>query len=102
MPKRAAVARIAASESLDAMPRRRPRAASRANSGARGAEVELVTPERMVAPEIDGLNHAAYARIFHRRNVRVTVNTRLLALQPGQGNCLFASWPRACCGARPG
>ncbi len=42
-----------------------------------GAEVELVTPERMLAPEIGGLNHAAYARVFLRRGVRVTMNTRL-------------------------
>ena len=47
-----------------------------------GAEVELVTPERMLAPEIGGLNHAAYARIFHRRGVRVTMNTRLLVGAP--------------------
>jgi 2,4-dienoyl-CoA reductase-like NADH-dependent reductase (Old Yellow Enzyme family)/thioredoxin reductase len=46
-----------------------------------GAEVELVTPERMLAPEIGGLNHAAYARIFQRRGVRVTINTRLLAVR---------------------
>jgi len=32
-----------------------------------GANVDLVTSERMVALEIGGLNHAAYARIFHRR-----------------------------------
>ncbi len=54
-----------------------------------GANVELVTPERMVAPEIGGLNHAAYARIFHRRGVRVTVNTRLLAVRRS-GNELVA------------
>ncbi len=54
-----------------------------------GAEVELVTPERMLAPEIGGLNHAAYARIFHRRGVRVTVNTRLLAVRRA-GNELVA------------
>lgn len=54
-----------------------------------GAEVELVTPERMVAPEIGGLNHAAYARIFQRRGVRVTVNTRLLAVRRA-GNELVA------------
>ena len=35
-----------------------------------------MTPERMVAPEIGVLNHAAHARRFHRRGVRVTVNTR--------------------------
>ncbi|HEY0202979.1 MAG TPA: FAD-dependent oxidoreductase, partial [Acetobacteraceae bacterium] len=54
-----------------------------------GAEVELVTPERMLAPEIGGLNHAAYARIFHRRGVRVTMNTRLLAVRRS-GNELVA------------
>ena len=54
-----------------------------------GAKVELVTPERMVAPEIGGLNHAAYARIFNRRGVRVTVNTRLLAVRRS-GNELVA------------
>ena len=54
-----------------------------------GAEVELVTPERMLAPEIGGLNHAAYARIFHRHGVRVTMNTRLLAVRRA-GNELVA------------
>ncbi len=54
-----------------------------------GAEVELVTPERMLAPEIGGLNHAAYARLFHRHSVRVTVNTRLLAVRRA-GNGLVA------------
>ena len=54
-----------------------------------GAEVELVTPERMVAPEMGGMNHAAYARIFSRRGVRVTVNTRLVAVRR-EGNGLIA------------
>jgi 2,4-dienoyl-CoA reductase-like NADH-dependent reductase (Old Yellow Enzyme family)/thioredoxin reductase len=54
-----------------------------------GAEVELVTPERMVAPEIGGMNHAAYARVFNRRGVRVTVNTRLKAVRRA-GNALVA------------
>lgn len=31
-----------------------------------GATVELVTPERVVAPGIGGMNHAAYARAFQR------------------------------------
>ena len=54
-----------------------------------GAEVELVTPERMLAPEIGGLNHAAYSRIFHRCGVRVTINTRLLAVRRAATNW----WP---------
>ena len=55
----------------------------------RGAEVELVTPERMLAPEIGGLNHAAYARIFQRRGVKITVNTRLRSVRR-DGNALVA------------
>jgi NADPH-dependent 2,4-dienoyl-CoA reductase/sulfur reductase-like enzyme len=54
-----------------------------------GADVELVTPERMLAPEIGGLNHAAYARVFTRRGVRVTVNTRLVSVRRA-GNELVA------------
>jgi N-methyl-L-proline demethylase len=55
-----------------------------------GAAVEMVTPERWFAPEIGGLNHAEYARIFHRRGVRVTINTRVLAVRR-DGNELVAT-----------
>jgi 2,4-dienoyl-CoA reductase-like NADH-dependent reductase (Old Yellow Enzyme family)/thioredoxin reductase len=55
----------------------------------RGAAVEIVTPERMFAPEIGGLNHAAYARVFQRYGVRVTINTRLRAVRR-DGNALVA------------
>ena len=54
-----------------------------------GAEVELVTPERYFAPEIGGLNHALYARTFHRCGVRVTINTRLISVRR-DGNKLVA------------
>ena len=54
-----------------------------------GAEVELVTPERMVAPEMGGMNHALYARAFNRTGVRITVNTRLMAVRR-EGNGLVA------------
>ncbi len=54
-----------------------------------GAAVEIVTPERFFAPEIGGLNHAAYAEIFLRHGVRVTINTRLLAARRS-GNALVA------------
>jgi 2,4-dienoyl-CoA reductase-like NADH-dependent reductase (Old Yellow Enzyme family)/thioredoxin reductase len=54
-----------------------------------GAAVELVTPERMIAPGIGGMNHAAYARAFQRWDVRVTVNTRLLGVRR-RGNRLVA------------
>jgi NADPH-dependent 2,4-dienoyl-CoA reductase/sulfur reductase-like enzyme len=36
-----------------------------------------------------GLNHAAFARAFHRHNVRVTINTRLVSVRR-QGNTLVA------------
>ncbi len=54
-----------------------------------GAAVEMVTPERFLAPEIGGLNHAEYARIFHRHGVRLTINTRVLAVRR-DGNELVA------------
>ena len=54
-----------------------------------GAYVELVTPERMVAPEMGGMNHALYARAFNRLGVTITVNTRLLAVRR-EGNGLIA------------
>ncbi len=55
-----------------------------------GASVELVTPERFFAVEIGGLNHAAYARVFQRYDVRITINTRLKAVRR-QGNELVAT-----------
>ena len=55
-----------------------------------GSTVELVTPERFLAVEIGGLNHAAYARVFHRHGVKITINTRLKAVHR-QGNALIAT-----------
>ena len=54
-----------------------------------GSNLELVTPERFFAPEIGGLNHAAYAETFHAKGVRVTINSRVLAVQR-QANRLAA------------
>jgi 2,4-dienoyl-CoA reductase-like NADH-dependent reductase (Old Yellow Enzyme family)/thioredoxin reductase len=55
-----------------------------------GSAVEIVTPERYFAPEIGGLNHAAYAEVFHRHGVRVTINARLMSVRR-DGNALRAS-----------
>jgi N-methyl-L-proline demethylase len=55
-----------------------------------GAALEMVTPERFFAPEIGGLNHAEYARVFHRRAVRLTINSRVLAVRR-DGNELVAT-----------
>ncbi|WP_343080867.1 NADH:flavin oxidoreductase [Ostreiculturibacter nitratireducens] len=54
-----------------------------------GAEVELVTPERTLAPDMGGLNHVPYMRAFHECGVRVTVNTRVTAVRR-EGNELVA------------
>jgi N-methyl-L-proline demethylase len=54
-----------------------------------GARLEIVTPERFFAPEIGGLNHVAYARCFQEHGVRITINTRLLAVRR-EGNRLAA------------
>ena len=55
-----------------------------------GSAVELVTPERNFAPEIGGLNHAAYARCFARHGVRITINSRLTGVRR-EGNHLVAT-----------
>ena len=55
-----------------------------------GSSVEIVTPERYFAPEMGGLNHSAYAEIFHRHGVRITINARLLSVER-DGNALRAS-----------
>jgi 2,4-dienoyl-CoA reductase-like NADH-dependent reductase (Old Yellow Enzyme family) len=56
---------------------------------ASGAELEIVSPERMFAPEIGGMNHVPYARAFADKNVRVTINTRLKSVRR-EGNQLVA------------
>ncbi|MBD8553326.1 NADH:flavin oxidoreductase [Rhizobium sp. CFBP 8762] len=57
---------------------------------ATGAELEIVTPERMFAPEIGGMNHVPYARAFAKPDVRVTINTRLVSVRR-DGNGLVAT-----------
>jgi 2,4-dienoyl-CoA reductase-like NADH-dependent reductase (Old Yellow Enzyme family)/thioredoxin reductase len=55
-----------------------------------GATVELVTPERFFAPEMGGLNHARYMKVFHEKGIRVTINTRLHGVCR-DGNALAAT-----------
>ena len=57
---------------------------------AAGASLEIVTPERMFAPELGGLNHAGYQRIFQRAGVRVTINSRVMSVRR-EGNRLLAT-----------
>ena len=46
----------------------------------RGAKVELVTPERTVAPMVGSMNSPAYLRAFAEHSVTVTLGYRLLAV----------------------
>ena len=46
-----------------------------------GSQLELISPERFLAPDVGGMNHVPYARVFHRTDVRITINTRLLSVR---------------------
>jgi NADPH-dependent 2,4-dienoyl-CoA reductase/sulfur reductase-like enzyme len=45
-----------------------------------GAELEIVTPERTLAPDVGGTNYPAYFRAFAAAGVRITLNLRLESL----------------------
>jgi 2,4-dienoyl-CoA reductase-like NADH-dependent reductase (Old Yellow Enzyme family) len=57
---------------------------------ASGATLEIVTPERLFAPELGGLNHAGYARALQASGPRITINSRVLAVRRA-GNRLEAT-----------
>jgi 2,4-dienoyl-CoA reductase-like NADH-dependent reductase (Old Yellow Enzyme family)/thioredoxin reductase len=50
-----------------------------------GARLEIVTPERMLAIEVGGMNHVPYARAFNEMGVRITLNQRVKRIQPELG-----------------
>ncbi len=52
---------------------------------ASGARLEIVTPERMLGVEIGGMNHVPYARAFNEADVRITLNQRVMGVQPELG-----------------
>lgn len=54
-----------------------------------GAKLEMVTPERMFAPEIGGMNHAPFAQAFQECGTRITINSRLERVERS-GNKLTA------------
>jgi hypothetical protein len=54
-----------------------------------GAKLEMVTPERMFAPEIGGMNHVPYAQAFQECGTKITINTRLERVERS-GNKLTA------------
>jgi NADPH-dependent 2,4-dienoyl-CoA reductase/sulfur reductase-like enzyme len=82
-----------------------------AHAGLAAAEVaaavaetfELMTPERMFAPDIGGLNAARYVKIFHEAGATITTMTRVRALKR-QGNkiaaTLWSPFTEADCGER--
>ena len=49
-----------------------------------GSELEYVTPERMLAPEVGGTNHVPYARLLHEADARVTINTTLVGVRQSE------------------
>jgi 2,4-dienoyl-CoA reductase-like NADH-dependent reductase (Old Yellow Enzyme family)/thioredoxin reductase len=55
-----------------------------------GSTLEVVSPERFFAPEMGGLNHVPYAKLFAEKGVRVTINTRVKAVAR-EGNKLRAT-----------
>lgn len=55
-----------------------------------GAEVEIVTPERLFAPEMGGLNHVPYMTAFQETGTRVTINTRVKGVRR-EGNELVVT-----------
>ncbi|HET6224487.1 MAG TPA: FAD-dependent oxidoreductase, partial [Dongiaceae bacterium] len=54
-----------------------------------GARLEIVTPERILAPEVGGMNYPAYFKAFAEHGVTITLNERLKAVRR-EGNKLKA------------
>jgi 2,4-dienoyl-CoA reductase-like NADH-dependent reductase (Old Yellow Enzyme family)/pyruvate/2-oxoglutarate dehydrogenase complex dihydrolipoamide dehydrogenase (E3) component len=50
-----------------------------------GADLEIVTPERMFGIEVGGMNHVPYARAFNETDTRITINQRVLSVRPEAG-----------------
>jgi 2,4-dienoyl-CoA reductase-like NADH-dependent reductase (Old Yellow Enzyme family) len=46
-----------------------------------GAQLELVTPERIVAPLVGGTNYPAYLKAFSEHGVRLTLNARVTSVR---------------------
>jgi 2,4-dienoyl-CoA reductase-like NADH-dependent reductase (Old Yellow Enzyme family) len=55
-----------------------------------GSTLEIVSPERLFAPEVGGLNLVPYMKTFTARNVRITTMTRVRSLKR-QGNKIQAT-----------
>jgi NADPH-dependent 2,4-dienoyl-CoA reductase/sulfur reductase-like enzyme len=54
-----------------------------------GSKLEFATPERIVGPDVGGMNYPAYLKVFAERNVTITLNQRLRSVRR-DGNKLVA------------
>jgi len=50
-----------------------------------GADLEIVTPERMFGIEVGGMNHVPYARAFNECDTRITLHQRVMSVRPEAG-----------------
>jgi N-methyl-L-proline demethylase len=50
-----------------------------------GVDVEFVTPERTLAPDVGGVNYPGYFKAFAEHDVRVTLNERLTGVRRRDG-----------------
>ncbi len=50
-----------------------------------GANLEIVTPERMLGIDIGGMNHVPYARAFNETDTRITLNQHVRSVLPEAG-----------------
>ena len=56
-----------------------------------GSALEIVTPERIVAPDVGGTSYPAYFKAFGEHDVRLTINLRLERVRRA-GNALVATF----------
>ena len=50
-----------------------------------GADLEFVTPERTLAPDVGGVNYPGYFKVFAEHDVRMTLNERLTGVRRKDG-----------------
>jgi 2,4-dienoyl-CoA reductase-like NADH-dependent reductase (Old Yellow Enzyme family) len=63
-----------------------------------GANIEFVTPERILAPDVGGVNYPGYFKVFAEHDVRITLNERLTAVRRKGGRLevdLYNEYARA-------
>ncbi|MGA8262459.1 MAG: N-methylproline demethylase, partial [Arenicellales bacterium] len=47
-----------------------------------GSRIEILTPDRMIGQEVGGTNIPAYLRTFYENGVKMSVNRRLVSVEP--------------------